>query len=97
MTIKNVSVVGMGALGILFGKYIQDKIGKESVSFVVNKNRMKKYVQQGIICNGKRCSFNLIDEEIEKKIQYKGRKIELQNIIQYDCHNIANRILKGDD
>ncbi len=67
MTIKNVSVVGMGALGILFGKYIQDKIGKESVSFVVNKNRMKKYVQQGIICNGKRCSFNLIDEEIEKK------------------------------
>ena len=34
---------------------------------------------------------------MEKKIQYKGRKIELQNIIQFDCHNIANRILKGDD
>ncbi len=32
---------------------------------------------------------------MEKKIQYKGRKIELQNIIQFDCHNIANRILKG--
>lgn len=67
MAIKNVSVVGMGALGILFGKYIQDKIGKESVSFIVNKNRMKKYVQRGIICNGERCSFNLIDEEIKKK------------------------------
>lgn len=67
MTIENVSVVGMGALGILFGKYIQDKIGKESVSFVVNKNRMKKYVQQGIICNGERGSFNLIDEEIKKE------------------------------
>lgn len=67
MTIENVSVVGMGALGILFGKYIQDKIGKESVSFVVNKNRMKKYVQQGIICNGERESFNLIDEEIKKE------------------------------
>lgn len=67
MTIENVSVVGMGALGILFGKYIQDKMGKESVSFVVNKNRMKKYVQQGIICNGERGSFNLIDEEIKKE------------------------------
>ena len=67
MTIENESVVGMGALGILFGKYIQDKIGKESVSFVVNKNRMKKYVQQGIICNGERGSFNLIDEEIKKE------------------------------
>lgn len=36
------------------------------------------------------------NEEMEKKITYKGKKIELQNIIKYDCHNIANRILRGE-
>ena len=46
---------------------------------------------------GKEILISKYNEEIEKKIQYKGRKIELQNIIQYDCHNIANKILKEGD
>ena len=64
------------------------------------KNNMSKTVKE----NTKNSKFASLDyevlkynEEIEKKIQYKGRKIELQNIIQYDCHNIANKILKEGD
>lgn len=43
---------------------------------------------------GKKLLITEYNKEMEKKIRYKGRNIELQNIIQYDCHNIANRILK---
>ncbi|MGV8146957.1 MAG: CRISPR-associated endonuclease Cas1 [Alkaliphilus sp.] len=46
---------------------------------------------------GKQLLVGAYNEEMEKKIKYKGRKIELQNIIQFDCHNIANRILKEVD
>lgn len=46
---------------------------------------------------GKQLLLGAYNEEMEKKIKYKGRKIELQNIIQFDCHNIANRILKEVD
>ena len=56
-------------------------------------------VEGGLYLNkaGKEVLISKYNEDMEKKIQYKGRKIELQNIIQFDCHNIANRILKGDD
>ena len=28
---------------------------------------------------------------LEKKIRYRGRNIQVQNIIQHDCHEITNR------
>lgn len=44
---------------------------------------------------GKELLISQYNKDMEQKIKYKGKNIELQNIIQYDCHNIANRILKG--
>lgn len=46
---------------------------------------------------GKELLIGQYNKEMESKIKYKGRNIELQNIIQFDCHNIANRILKGSE
>jgi CRISPR-associated protein Cas1 len=44
--------------------------------------------------NGKKILISDYNTELEKKIRYDGRNIEFSNIIQYDCHKIANRILK---
>ena len=44
--------------------------------------------------SGKELLIAEINEAFEKKIKYKNRLIKLENIIQYDCHNIANRILE---
>ncbi len=63
MEIKRVSIVGMGALGILFGGFLTEKLGKENVEFIVNKDRIKKFQESGITSNGKPCDFNLVDEE----------------------------------
>lgn len=43
---------------------------------------------------GKELLIGQYNKDMESTIKYKGRNIELQNIIQFDCHNIANRILK---
>lgn len=42
---------------------------------------------------GKHLLIEAVNNRFEEKIKYKGRMIKLTNIIQYDCHNIANRIL----
>ncbi|HOV25391.1 MAG TPA: CRISPR-associated endonuclease Cas1 [Pseudobacteroides sp.] len=42
---------------------------------------------------GKKALITEYDEELKKKMKYRGRNIEFANIIQFDCHNIANRIL----
>lgn len=43
---------------------------------------------------GKELLIETLNETLEEKIKYKNKTIKLKNIIQYDCHNIANRILK---
>lgn len=42
---------------------------------------------------GKMLLIQKINDKFEETIKYKGRMIKLNNIIKYDCHNIANRIL----
>ena len=65
MRIEKVSIIGMGALGILFGGFLTKKMGKENVEFVVSKDRMKKFQKLGLTSNGDTCDFNLVDEEEE--------------------------------
>ncbi|MBU5593269.1 CRISPR-associated endonuclease Cas1 [Clostridium sp. MSJ-4] len=42
---------------------------------------------------GKQTLIEAVNGRFEEKIKYKGRVIRLNNVIQYDCHNIANKIL----
>lgn len=53
-------------------------------------------IEGGLYLNqeGKKILIESINKAFETKVKYKGRNIELQNIMQYDCHQIANRILK---
>ncbi|MEN8906747.1 MAG: CRISPR-associated endonuclease Cas1 [Clostridiales bacterium] len=46
--------------------------------------------------NGKKLLIDEYNKELENKIKRDGRNIEFRNIIQYDCHKIANRILEED-
>ncbi|MCC3867943.1 CRISPR-associated endonuclease Cas1 [Terrisporobacter mayombei] len=75
--------------------YIDQIVFKLFTTKKIKKDYFDK-VEGGLYLNksGKEVLIGKYNEEMEKKITYKGRKIELQNIIQYDCHNIANRILK---
>ena len=67
MRIEKVSIVGMGALGLLFGGFLTKKIGKENVEFIANRDRIRKFQELGLTSNGKPCDFNLVDEEEKGK------------------------------
>ncbi len=53
-------------------------------------------VEGGVYLNedGKKVLIEAVNKAMSGKIKYKGKNIELQNIMQYDCHRIANQILK---
>lgn len=53
-------------------------------------------VEDGFYLNqeGKKALIEVYNQMLLKKIRHHGRNIEVQNIIQYDCHELANRILK---
>ncbi|KNZ42327.1 ketopantoate reductase family protein [Acetobacterium bakii] len=62
MTIKDVSIIGLGALGILFGHQISQKIGFD-FSVIADQSRIEKYQSQGVFCNGEVCDFNYQSSE----------------------------------
>ncbi|MCK9444485.1 MAG: ketopantoate reductase family protein [Tissierellaceae bacterium] len=63
MKIEKVSIIGMGALGTLFGGFLTNKLGKKNVEFIVNKERKERFKSMGLTSNGEVCDFNLVDEE----------------------------------
>jgi 2-dehydropantoate 2-reductase len=63
MKINKISIVGMGALGILYGDFFTQKLGKERVEFVMDRARLKKYQKEGVYCNGRPCDFTVVNED----------------------------------
>ncbi len=63
MEIKKVVIVGLGALGVMYGDFFTKKLGKENVEFIANSNRINRYIVDGIYCNGKACDYTFVDEE----------------------------------
>lgn len=67
MDIKNVSIIGLGALGILFGNHLSKKMPKENLRIIADQDRIQRYEAEGVYCNGERCDFNYVtpDEKVE--------------------------------
>lgn len=61
MNIERIAIVGMGALGVLYGDFLTQRLGRERVGFVVNAERRERYGRMEISANGRRCDFRLID------------------------------------
>lgn len=59
MKIEKVSIVGMGALGILFGSRIYETLGRSGVNFVMDEARYAKYAGQEVFCNGRKYDFQI--------------------------------------
>ncbi|WP_422484995.1 ketopantoate reductase family protein [Gudongella sp. DL1XJH-153] len=62
MTIEKVSIVGMGSLGLIFGSFLMDKLGRENVEFVMDEKRLKRYSGVERHINGKKYDFKLVSE-----------------------------------
>ena len=57
--IESVAIIGMGALGMLYGGIIREKLGPEKVWFVVDDDRYRRYEAEDCIINGEKTDFRL--------------------------------------
>lgn len=57
--IQKVTIVGMGALGILLGDLLTKGLGTENVLFLADEERVKRYTAAEISCNGRPCNFRI--------------------------------------
>ncbi len=57
MEIKQVAIIGLGALGILFGTQIAKNIG-DDLTVIADARRIDRYRINGVSCNGESCHFH---------------------------------------
>ncbi|MBD5551495.1 MAG: ketopantoate reductase family protein [Lachnospiraceae bacterium] len=55
----NITIIGMGALGILYGDIMTASLGRDAVTFLADERRIQKYRQDGVYCNGVKCDFKM--------------------------------------
>lgn len=58
--IKRVSIVGLGAIGGIYGSKLLE-MDPETLTVIADKKRAKKYGEEGIVINGKRYKFHCVD------------------------------------
>ena len=51
--IKRTAIIGMGALGLLYGEHIANAGENNAVSFILDDDRFERYKNRRFTCNGK--------------------------------------------
>lgn len=57
--IKKTAIIGMGALGLMYGEHIVSALGKNSLFYILDDDRFDRYQGRTFTCNGAKCDFNL--------------------------------------
>lgn len=61
MKISNVSIVGLGALGVMFGNFLLKKLPEGSLRVIADEKRISKYKSNNIYCNDEKCDFTYVN------------------------------------
>jgi len=65
--IKKVAIIGRGALGIMYGQQLTEKLGKEHVFFIADNERIARYMKENLTCNQKLCDFRYVSADSEQE------------------------------
>ena len=60
MEIRKVTIVGLGALGTLFGHHLANRMAKDDLRIVADRDRIERYRHDGIFSNGEKCDFHYV-------------------------------------
>ncbi|MBD5539940.1 MAG: ketopantoate reductase family protein [Lachnospiraceae bacterium] len=90
--IRKTAIIGMGALGLLYGNHIVKHCGQDAVTYVMDRNRLKKYQNESFSINGEPVHFHMTAAEDMKPVdllivavKYTGLKAALD--IMKNCIN----------
>lgn len=73
---------------------------EQTVVYLISQRKVKREyfdkIRGGLTLNkeGKAFFIQALNSTFEKSVRYKGRNIKNRNIIQFECHRIANELIK---
>jgi len=75
-------------------------LGEKTTFYLFSKREVKRehfdQIKNGVTLNqeGKKLLISAFNQRMETKVRYRGRNILQKDIIQFECHRIANQMIK---
>ncbi|MCI1209875.1 MAG: ketopantoate reductase family protein [Treponema sp.] len=66
MQIQHVAIIGLGALGVMYGHYLEKNMSSGSLRFIADKTRAARYRNEGVFSNGEECHFTYTNASEEQ-------------------------------
>lgn len=104
MIIKTVSIIGLGALGILFGNHLSKEMPANDLRIIADRDRIARYELERVYCNREPCDFHYVSpEEIGRPadliifaVKYNGLNDAIKSVKnQVGNHTIFLSLLNG--
>lgn len=99
--INRVGILGLGALGAMYGSFLTQKLGKENVFVLGDRNRIDKYSENGVFVNDVKVDFNY-SQKVEKldliivATKFHHLKAAIENMKKHiDDNTIIISLLNG--
>ena len=61
--IRTVAIIGLGALGIMYGHHLSRVMPFDRLRIIADRGRIQKYESEKVYCNGEQCRFNYVSPE----------------------------------
>ncbi len=61
--LKNISIVGLGAVGAIYANRLDTYLGKNQVSIIVDQSRKTRYQNEGVFLNGDKRDFTYLSPD----------------------------------
>lgn len=66
-SIDSIAIIGLGALGIMYGDFFAEKVGSDKVVFIADADRCRRYAAAPVTCNGRMNRFRFMTPEAYKE------------------------------
>ncbi|MCQ2241001.1 ketopantoate reductase family protein [Treponema sp.] len=79
-----VTMIGMGAVGAVVGKRLNEFLGKENLECIADGSRLERYRNSGILINGERIDFNYVtpqEAQIADLVIIATKNLQLKEVL----------------
>lgn len=92
-----VSIIGLGALGILYADHLSKKIQFNDLRIIADQKRIDRYKREGIYCNGEECKLNYLSSDLVVEpadlLIFAVKYTHLQEAIKSVKHHIGENTI----
>ena len=89
---NQITIIGSGAVGAMYGLRLHQLLGKENVVFLADEQRREKYAEESLFLNGEKVDFTFVDPKDAKSsdlVILATKNLQLEEAVKQIEHAVG--------